>query len=298
MTVVDNHSLQILLVLFYMQSSVVEQTEQSQLEAAIQASLRDCQASSNVTKGSKYELVFSDSDDENDPVCLSSDAISDMDETDGGWTGIADVVDLCNDTKVPAPTGGVESQITVDSPVHLKAQTVSVGAGSEVRLKPVGIHDKSLLQSIMEEPQPELTKRNRKRTSSLSLVQDEHPRKVLRSNSTKKSGETHNVTRSSSNASNGHSVPLTSQPRKKNKKRKNVIANGVQSQTTLNFDSDTNCLSPTVEELLESGSVRKHEVSHILFRLPDGARLQKAFICSHPIEVNLIIGINTGPLAN
>lgn len=44
----------------------------------------------------------------------------------------------------------------------------------------------------------------------------------------------------------------------------------------------------TVEELLASGDVHKDQVTQILFRLPDGTRLQKSFLCTHPVEVCLI----------
>lgn len=43
----------------------------------------------------------------------------------------------------------------------------------------------------------------------------------------------------------------------------------------------------TVEELLASGHLCKDEVSQILFRLPDGSRLQKSFLCNHPISVSI-----------
>ena len=45
----------------------------------------------------------------------------------------------------------------------------------------------------------------------------------------------------------------------------------------------------TVEELLASGDVHKDQVTQILFRLPDGTRLQKSFLCTHPVEVCLIV---------
>lgn len=42
----------------------------------------------------------------------------------------------------------------------------------------------------------------------------------------------------------------------------------------------------TVEELLVAGVVRQEEVSQILFRLPDGTRLHKSFLCKEPIRVS------------
>lgn len=46
----------------------------------------------------------------------------------------------------------------------------------------------------------------------------------------------------------------------------------------------------TVEELLASGDIHKDEVSQILFRLPDGTRLQKCFLSKHPISVSVCLG--------
>ena len=43
----------------------------------------------------------------------------------------------------------------------------------------------------------------------------------------------------------------------------------------------------SVEELLASGDICKDEVSQILFRLPDGTRLQKCFLSKHPISVSI-----------
>lgn len=51
-------------------------------------------------------------------------------------------------------------------------------------------------------------------------------------------------------------------------------------------DSTSNSLDVTVEELLESGDIHKDDVTQILFRLPDGTRLQKSFLSKHPISVS------------
>ena len=48
-------------------------------------------------------------------------------------------------------------------------------------------------------------------------------------------------------------------------------------------DGAGNCLS--VEEQIASGSISKDEVSQIVVRMPEGSRVQKSFICHHPIEV-------------
>lgn len=232
----------------------MELSEQSQLEAAIQASLHDCQASTNaVKKSSKYELVFSESEsDENDVISLSSDAKSDVDETDGGWMGTS--------------TKEADSSVVADSPVM-----VSVDADCEVRVKPVDICDNDpLLQRGNEEPRSKQTV-NRKRNSSQSSLESEHPRKILKASSSKMSD--YSLGRSQRVKSKRSRDPVVKQSPKKNHE---------QSQTLITINNNS---TNSVEELLKSGSIRSHEVSHILFRLPDGSRLQKAFICSHPIKV-------------
>ena len=49
-------------------------------------------------------------------------------------------------------------------------------------------------------------------------------------------------------------------------------------------DGAGSCLS--VEEQIASGNISKDEVSQIVVRMPDGSRVQKSFICHHPIEVS------------
>ena len=249
----------------------MELSEQSQLEAAIQASLQDCHPASDATKRrSKYELVFSDSED--DPLSLSSDAVSDMDETDEGWMGSANVVD---------DAVGLAHTSTSNSLTPLNS------ASSTVKLKQC---ERSVLEGDVEESQPELSRKKRKRTSSHLSIQYENPRKVLRSN-TSKNNDIHYPVRRSQNQWNSacskSQESLGSQQRSKNQKKK-TFANGAQEQTGLNSSSNTTSVACIdVEKLLETGAIRKDEVSHLLFRLPDGTRLQKTFICSHPIKVNL-----------
>ena len=48
-------------------------------------------------------------------------------------------------------------------------------------------------------------------------------------------------------------------------------------------DGAGSCLS--VEEQIASGSISKDEVSQIVVRMPDGSRVQKSFVCHHPIKV-------------
>ena len=42
----------------------------------------------------------------------------------------------------------------------------------------------------------------------------------------------------------------------------------------------------TVEEKLQSGELQKVDVSQVVIRLPDGVRIQKAFLCNNPIMVS------------
>ena len=252
----------------------MELSEQSQLEAAIQASLQDCHATK---KSSKYELIFSDSDSdggggENDHIYLSSDSNSDMDETDGGWIHSSDDVHLVSDTNLQVHTSTM-SMATIDSPASLKPP---MDSNSNVKTKPINSHVKSLLEDVP----PQQTRRNRKRTSSPSSSQDECPRKVPRSNTTDSisDGSHHSaaISHSSTCRSNG---PVKAQSPRKSKRNKQNNADDDEQQQMLSSDTTD------VEKLLETGAIGKDEVSHILFRLPDGTRLQKAFICSHPIKV-------------
>jgi hypothetical protein len=45
---------------------------------------------------------------------------------------------------------------------------------------------------------------------------------------------------------------------------------------------------PSVEEMLAAGDISKDAVSLILFRLPDGTRLHKSFLCNHSVKVGTI----------
>lgn len=55
---------------------------------------------------------------------------------------------------------------------------------------------------------------------------------------------------------------------------------------TIMDNGDDTTVSLTIEEQLASGAIHKSEVSQILFRLPDGTRLQKYFLCSSLIRVS------------
>lgn len=241
----------------------MELSEQSQLEAAIQASLHDCQASTNaVNTSSKYELVFSESEsDENDVVSLSSDSRSDIDEIDGGLMSTSNIdLHSDNDTQAHTSTKEVDASVVTDSPVM-----ASIDSDYEVRLKPVAIHDNDpLLQRDSKESRP----RNRKRNSSQSSLESERPRKVLKASS-----------------SNMSDYSLGRSQREKPKRSKDPAVKQSPKQKSQTLITINNSCSSSVEDLLRCGSIESREVSHILFRLPDGSRLQKAFICSHPIKV-------------
>ena len=229
----------------------MELSEQSQLEAAIQESLRNCQTSSR--KSSKYQLVFSDSDDDEvDTISLSSD--SDVDEVDGACTSVELGSETLTHTSAEPSTNDRFPMCTT----------------SNVKMKPV------------DETQHEELRRNRKRTSSQSSAQDELPRKVLRSSAAQVNP--HFVESQNISSRNGkHSTTLVS-PAGQSEKRRNVL-NGKRFEDS----RDSSTSSTTVEQLLETGAIGKDKVSHILFRLPDGSRLQKVFICSHPIQVSNVV---------
>ena len=251
---------------FVLQSSVVELSEQSQLEAAIQASLQDCPSP---TKKTKYELIFSDSDDDgNDHTSLNSGGVSDMDETDEGCMGGTDTVDIAGDPDVLASTS-FKWTVTTDPPTKLTSLTAT---SCDINTKPVDSHGVSI--DDVKNSQPQQIRKNRKLESSPSSSQEELPRKVLRS---KDSDDCYSpVMRSQRKCSKSDPV----KPQSPNKSKCNV-GNGTQPQATLKSDTTT------LEEQVVTGAIQRDEVSYILFRLPDGSRLQKAFVCSHPIKVNL-----------
>ena len=260
---------------------MVELSEKSQFEAAIQASLQDCQVPTKKT--TKYKLIFSDSDDDDDNDCVSfkSGGDSDMDDTDGGCIGIAHTVDVAGDADDPASTS-FKWPLTTDSPAKPISLTVS---SSDVNAKPIIDGHGACTSPLDGDKNSQLQRagRNRKRESSPSSSQG-LPRKVLRFNTTRDCDEGYcPMKRSQTNFLN--SDPVKQQSSKKNKRSKHIVADGTHPQQTSKSDT------VTVEEQLEIGAVQKEEVSHILFRLPDGSRLQKAFICSHPIKVNISIWI-------
>lgn len=237
---------------FTMQSSVVELSEQSQLEAAIQESLLYSKSSSS--KRTKYQLVFSDSDDEEiDTISLSSGTDNDTEEMDGGCTSIE-----------LGSQGSTQSLFKSSKSEHLSVSKIKKKAA-----------DKSILQggTAESQPEPEQSRRTRKRTSSQSSAQDELPRKILRFNATQGNNKSLDQVELQSVSSRKPECSAT---------LKKKVANGIQVEESVTP-------STTVETLLETGSIGKDEVSHILFRLPDGSRLHKKFVCSHPIKVNNVV---------
>ena len=235
-------------------------SEQSQLEAAIQASLHDCQGSTNALSGSsKYELVFSESESDDDLVSLNSDTKSDMDETDKRWVDNTDIY-LRNGNHARVHTSS-EGAAFIDRPV-----LDTTDADSKVRETPTDIQP--LLSIDEEETRAEQTL-SRKRSLSQSSIDGEYPQKVRRG--------------SRSKASN-YSLEWSQKAKSKLVKNFNDEQRSpkLAQSSGAEFNSDS---TNSVEALLVSGMIENDQVSHILFRLPDGSRLQKAFICLHPIKV-------------
>ncbi len=52
-------------------------------------------------------------------------------------------------------------------------------------------------------------------------------------------------------------------------------------------NSESAVVVDSAEDQLASGAIGMESVTQLLIRLPDGSRLQKAFICHHPIQVQI-----------
>ena len=81
----------------------------------------------------------------------------------------------------------------------------------------------------------------------------------------------------------------------KGRKGKRSKGKGKARTTEVDPETPADCIDTTtttamVEELLASGDLHKDEVTQILFRLPDGTRLQKSFLSKHPISVSVLQG--------
>ncbi len=70
------------------------------------------------------------------------------------------------------------------------------------------------------------------------------------------------------------------------KGRKGKKSKGKEKAKVASSEDCTDAVQ-SVEELLASGNIHKDEVTQILFRLPDGTRLQKSFLSKHPISVSM-----------
>lgn len=84
--------------------------------------------------------------------------------------------------------------------------------------------------------------------------------------------------------------PVNGKGRAKGGKGKGKAGGGHQrgAATIVSMSEDT-MRGCSVEELLTAGDICKGDISIILFRLPDGTRLQKTFLSNHPIRVSLTL---------
>ena len=249
----------------------MDESEESQLEAAIRASLEQAQAPSS------HPLTFSVSDSEDELYCPStggSDMEAEFDtccvvpqygtpesrsweETDSvtvlSSTNVRikkrDEVSSCDEGAcVVRQSGSVNSQLSPR--IKVKDCTVDV--------IPVTVENLSRKRKSSEDGSGELVEKARRIDHLESMKHT-----MLRTDDSKPERQTHFQKGQRSNSSKG-------------KGRARVQ----HSQT----DSAAIVVDST-EDQLASGAIEKDSVTQLLFRLPDGTRLQKAFVCHHPIQV-------------
>lgn len=231
--------------IFSLQKSIVNLSEESQLEAAITASLQESEPNNSDTP----TLIFSD---DSDTECLSPDRrTEDPQRTvrSVGKSSLHTEEMKSGDRDTEAATGfnGVTCSTTAGTSKTRKRPSNNVGSewpGKRRRM------DMDPVCSAMDSI--ELTR-------SLSEEESLVRKKPL----------------------NGKGK------RAKGGKGKGKAVGGCGQEAGVSTPED--CCSMRgccVEDLLAAGDIHKEDVSLILFRLPDGTRLQKTFLSNHPIRVS------------
>ncbi len=255
----------------------MDQSEESQLEAAIRASLEELQPANN-------KIIIFSSDDEEDGGGVEMERGGS--EDDLKWTGSdgsdmdADVVEVHQgvtgnpmlrestrrrDAIPAATTGRLTSRGGKLS--DNSGQTPSVSRpklNMDVKLKPCSV-DINPVNST-----------SRKRFSSSD---DELPRKAMRMYSLKSEPPPQTNHHKSQDATDDVTLVAPTLSLSRGKKGQNGGRKGKgRAKEVVSNDL-------SIEEQLTSGSVKKEDVSHIVIRLPEGNRVQKAFLCHQPIQV-------------
>lgn len=249
-----------------MQDGVVEESEELQLEAAIRASLQDLGKTTHKKASSKYQLVFSDNSDVDCVSLISSsddDVPSDMDHDHNS----DDVEFLGNSlgSWKPTPTNldnaGSQSMECRASGIGTASQQSGKSCNFMSR-SPNSYHLKNTAHELGHIPPIRKTKKNRKRyTCRDDELPDELPRKMMRTEISDSSDRedvcgSHRVHNGEGNGTNEVHPQLLR----------------IQQHSSI---SRTNLVD----------DFKREELSFILVRLPDGSRMQKPFVRTHPIKV-------------
>lgn len=267
-----------ILIYFMIQDSVADLSEESQIEAAIKASLQEAISDDKAGKTNsttKYHLVFSD-DSEEECITVSSDeaTCSDMD-TD---IGSSQPVQLSSKrTK--------KSCVKTDDSYSPTCSTTTVPLLNNTDNDDV-VELKSSDIKFNKQNTSSHKRHNRKRHLSSRSVNSPlgSASKVLRIDDSDEDEEsTHHTVNAAEATCNSNSKGKSSMSRIRTKARKGTTESGHSAWNS----NETN-----IEELLASGLVKKEDLAHIVFRLPDGTRIQKAFISIHPIKVSFIQATN------
>lgn len=240
----------------------MDQTEESQLEAAIRASLEQLQPASNALTFSSDEEMGGVSDSEF--FLIGSDGSEmDAEEVDHGPMNAVGSRESGRDEQTSeSTTANLVGRVTWKGEQRSNAsgQTSKSNTDSKQRSPAVGVHP--LNSTAMA--------RGRKRYSTGS--EDDLPRKALRVYSPTEELAPHSNHLTSRQGAGKEPASVAAAPKGRTGGRK---GKGKAKETK----------SLSVEEQLESGAIRKEDVAHVLIRLPEGERVQKAFLRLHPVQV-------------
>lgn len=241
-------------------ASLVDESEESQLEAAIRASLEQAQATS-----SSQPLTFTISDSEDEYYCRSSDMEAESDA--------CCVVPHCGtlETKSWEETDSV----TVLSSTNMCNNRIAEGSSHVAVHQSGAVNSQVSPQIRVKDCTVDITpvvvdKPSRKRKAS--GVELHVPRKALREDHLESVQQTVLQTDEST---------LSRQTRAQKGRRSNASKGKGKAKVE---NSESAVVVDSAEDQLASGAIGMESVTQLLIRLPDGSRLQKAFICHHPIQ--------------
>ena len=270
------------------QESVAELSEESQLEAAIRASLQvathkeKSKSNAETRSTSKYQLIFSD-DSEDECITVSSDdeaIYSDMD------------IDFVGNEHTQSSSEQNSKLWKDKNTISFHNRTASHGPDQDDI-----IEVESSCMNVKPSKQKEVRheRRNRKRHLS-SQALDDHAgsaRKVLRiDDSNEFVTDTHESMHDTQPDGDTRGKSNENKSSRTNKSKLKMLKGSPSKETRATtkgvFANSNHAKDITLEEQLASGSVKKEDLVQIVLRLPDGARLQKSFMCTHPIEVRVL----------